>query len=71
LAVQVFNLVHAFTPENGVPSEWEEDEPESPYCLREAAPSINAVLALTDNDIRWVWLTAALQWHQMLLSMLT
>ena len=49
-------LVHALTPppptENKVPPELEEDEPESLCCLREAALTTIAVLALTDNDIR-------------------
>jgi armadillo repeat-containing protein 8 len=51
------DLVHALTPpppptENKVPPEWEEDEPESLCCLREAALTTIAVLALIDNDIR-------------------
>jgi armadillo repeat-containing protein 8 len=50
------DLVHDLTPpppaETKVPPEWEEDEPESLCCLREAALTTIAVLALTDNDIR-------------------
>ena len=50
------DLVHTLTPppttENKVPPEWEEDEPESLCCLREAALTTIAVLALADNDIR-------------------
>ncbi|KAI0284920.1 ARM repeat-containing protein [Russula brevipes] len=49
------DLVHTLTPpptEIKVPPEWEEDEPESLCCLREAALTTIAVLALADNDIR-------------------
>ncbi|KAI0280546.1 armadillo-type protein, partial [Russula aff. rugulosa BPL654] len=50
------DLVHTLTPppttESKVPPEWEEDEPGSLCCLREAALTTIAVLALADNDIR-------------------
>jgi armadillo repeat-containing protein 8 len=50
------DLVHSLTPsptaDNKAPTEWEEDEPESLCCLREAAFTTIAVLALADNDIR-------------------
>jgi armadillo repeat-containing protein 8 len=47
------DLVHALAPpppatENKVPPEWEEDEPGSLCCLREAALTTIAVLALAD-----------------------
>ena len=49
-------LVHTLTPppaaDNKAPPEWEEDEPKSLCCLREAALTTIAVLALADNDIR-------------------
>ncbi|KAI0263468.1 ARM repeat-containing protein [Gloeopeniophorella convolvens] len=49
-------LVHSITPtpvpDSKTPSDWEEDEPESLCCLREAALTTIAVLALADNDIR-------------------
>src|SRR6267142_3125731 len=53
---QLSELFHAHTPlpptENKVPPEWEEDEPDSLCCLREAALTMIVVLALIDNDIR-------------------
>ncbi|KAN0129589.1 ARM repeat-containing protein [Lactarius tabidus] len=49
-------LVRTLTPpppaDNKIPPEWEEDEPESLCCLREAALTAIAVLSLADNDIR-------------------
>ncbi|KAH9071040.1 ARM repeat-containing protein [Lactarius deliciosus] len=49
-------LVRTMTPppptDNKIPSEWEEDEPESLCRLREAALTAIAVLSLADNDIR-------------------
>jgi armadillo repeat-containing protein 8 len=54
--VKLSDLVHPLTPpatpDNKAPPEWEEDEPESLCCLREAAFTTIAVLALADNDIR-------------------
>lgn len=54
--VKLSDVVHALTPppvtESKIPPEWEEDEPESLCCLREAALTAIAVLALADNDIR-------------------
>ena len=50
------DLVRTLTPsppaDNKMPPEWEEDEPESLCCLREAALTTIAVLSLADNDIR-------------------
>ena len=54
--VKLSDLVHSLTPpatpDNKAPPEWEEDEPESLCCLREAAHTTIAVLPLADNDIR-------------------
>lgn len=54
--IKLSDLVHTLTPppttESKVPPEWEEDEPESLCCLREASLTAIAVLALADNDIR-------------------
>ncbi|KAI0253577.1 ARM repeat-containing protein [Lactifluus subvellereus] len=54
--VKLSDLVHTLTPppaaDNKTPPEWEEDEPKGLCCLREAALTTIAVLALADNDIR-------------------
>jgi len=49
--LKLATLVTAITPTEKA-SEWDEDEAESISCLREAALTTIAVLAIADNDIR-------------------